>query len=145
MRATLEQLNEAAGSSFLYRCFTQARLDAPFHFHPELELTLILASRGKRLVGRQVSNFEEGDLVLLGPNLPHTWSGNETAGAQDASRSIVIQFKEHFAGEQFWAIPEMTAIRNLFQKCLPKFPEVATGFIVGGGLEPRFGRYASSD
>jgi len=115
MRATLEQLNETAENSFLYRRFTQARLDAPFHFHPELELTLILAGKGKRMVGRQVSNFEPGDLVLLGPNLPHTWSGNEPEGTE-VSRSIVIQFKEHFVGEQFWAVPEMASIRNLFQK-----------------------------
>ncbi len=115
MRATLEQLNETAENSFLYRRFTQARLDAPFHFHPELELTLILAGKGKRMVGRQVSNFEPGDLVLLGPNLPHTWSGNEPEGTE-VSRSIVIQFKEYFVGEQFWAVPEMASIRNLFQK-----------------------------
>lgn len=115
MRATLEQLNETADSSFLYRRFAQARLDAPFHFHPELELTLIMAGRGKRMVGRQVSGFEEGDLVLLGPNLPHTWSGNEAA-EHEVSRSVVIQFKEHFMGEQFWAVPEMASIRSLFQK-----------------------------
>jgi AraC-like DNA-binding protein len=116
MRATYEQLNETAECSFLYRRFIQARLDAPFHFHPELELTLILEGSGRRLVGRQVSNFEAGDLVLLGPNLPHTWSGNDPTTPHEMSRSIVIQFKEHFAGEQFWHIPEMAAIRTLFQR-----------------------------
>jgi AraC-like DNA-binding protein len=116
MRATYEQLNETAECSFLYRRFIQARLDAPFHFHPELELTLILEGSGRRLVGRQVSNFDAGDLVLLGPNLPHTWSGNDPVSPHEMSRSIVIQFKEHFAGAQFWNIPEMTVIRHLFQK-----------------------------
>lgn len=116
MRATLEQLNESAETSFLYRRFTQERLDAPFHFHPELELTLILAGQGKRMVGRAVSNFEAGDLVLLGPNLPHTWSGNQPANSKEVSRSIVIQFKENFVGQQFWEVPEMGNIRNLFQK-----------------------------
>lgn len=116
MRATYEQLNETAGSSFLYRRFTQARLDAPFHFHPELELTLVLEGSGRRFVGRQVSNYEAGDLVLLGSNLPHTWSGNEPGNELETSRSIVIQFKEHFAGEAFWNIPEMAPISALFQK-----------------------------
>ena len=116
MRATYEQLNETAESSFLYRRFTQHRLDAPFHFHPELELTLILEGKGRRLVGRQVSNYDVGDLVLLGPNLPHTWSADEPSTEGEMSRSIVIQFKEHFAGQEFWQIPEMAAIRNLFQK-----------------------------
>jgi AraC-like DNA-binding protein len=116
MRATYEQLNESAECSFLYRRFTQHRLDAPFHFHPELELTLILEGRGRRLIGHQVSNYDVGDLVLLGPNLPHTWSADEPVNPGEMSRSIVIQFKEHFAGDTFWDVPEMGAIRSLFQK-----------------------------
>src|SRR5690348_16611622 len=54
------------------------RLDAdiPFqwHHHPEYELTLTLNSRGQRFIGDHIGSYEDGDLVLIGPNLPHTWS-----------------------------------------------------------------------
>ena len=116
MRATYEQLNESAENSFLYRQFTQARLDAPFHFHPELELILVVQGTGRRMVGRQVSNFEVGELVLLGSNLPHTWVSDDNSDEQEPAQTIVIQFKEHFVGDHFWGVPETAAIRTLFQK-----------------------------
>lgn len=57
-------------------CTLNRRLDngIPFQWHhlPEFELTLTLNSRGQRFVGDHVAEYDHGDLVLLGPNLPHT-------------------------------------------------------------------------
>ncbi len=117
MKPTFEQINETAASSFVWRQYSNPRFDAPFHFHPELELTLIVQGSGRRLVGRQVSNFGPGDLVLLGPNVPHVWLNEEAAHTPETvSEAIVIQFKENFVGEQFWAMPEMAAVQSLLQK-----------------------------
>lgn len=113
MKATYEQLSDTLGSSFLYRSFSLPQFDAPYHFHPELELTFIESSKGKRFVGRQVAPFEAGDLVLLGENVPHCWLNTEGG---DLAKSIVIQFKEDFVGQSFLEIPEMTAINHLFKK-----------------------------
>ncbi len=54
----------------------QQYLDTPFHFHDNCELVLIEKSYGKRVVGDHVANFNDGDLVLLGPNLPHIWQND---------------------------------------------------------------------
>jgi AraC-like DNA-binding protein len=54
----------------------QFYLDTPFHFHESCEIVLIKESHGKRVVGDHVANFNEGDLVLMGPNLPHIWQNN---------------------------------------------------------------------
>ena len=117
MKATYEQLSDTLGSSFLYRSFSLPQFDAPYHFHPELELTFIEQSAGKRFVSRQVAPFEAGDLVLLGENVPHCWLNNAvyTEGG-DLAKSIVIQFKADFVGQTFLDIPEMTAINHLFKK-----------------------------
>ena len=61
------------------------RLDdgIPFqwHYHPEFELTLTLNSRGQRYIGDSIATYDDGDLVLLGPNLPHTWCSTERIDA----------------------------------------------------------------
>ncbi|MES2485851.1 MAG: AraC family ligand binding domain-containing protein, partial [Bacteroidota bacterium] len=64
-----------------------------WHYHPEYELTLITKGSGKRLVGDSYESFTEGDLVLLGGGLPHTWMSEPEAGNTAA---VVIQFSEDF-------------------------------------------------
>ncbi|MFD2201999.1 AraC family transcriptional regulator [Shivajiella indica] len=92
MRPFLEQISKTHSSrSFQYR-----RLELPafphfWHYHPEIELTFIEKGRGIRYVGDNISLFEEGDLVLLGENLPHTWV---TQGEQvnEIQSAYVFQF-----------------------------------------------------
>jgi AraC-like DNA-binding protein len=116
MRAIFEQISASDERSIRYRQFSNTRFDAPFHFHPALELTYIEQGQGRRLVGRQVANFESGDLVLLGPNLPHTWLTEPSEVQGQQVYAWVIQFQHDFAGPKFWEMPEMGAIRSLFQK-----------------------------
>jgi len=81
MRPVLEHLPVPPDASW---AMLNRRLDAaiPFqwHHHPEYELTLTLNSRGQRFVGDHVGTYSPGDLVLVGPNLPHTWASRERTG-----------------------------------------------------------------
>ena len=85
IKASYEVLQPASGHSFLIRKFDKIAFDAPYHFHEEYELTYILHGRGKRYVGSHMEDFTSGDLVLLGPNLPHCWKLE--ADDQDQRRS----------------------------------------------------------
>lgn len=48
-------------------------LDTPLHFHNDYEMVFMVKSTGKRIVGDSIENFTDGDLVIMGPNLPHVW------------------------------------------------------------------------
>lgn len=74
MNPVLESLLLPDGLSWTYfhRCLDDG---IPFiwHYHEEFELTLTTNSRGTRYVGDCIEPYADGDLVLLGSNLPHTW------------------------------------------------------------------------
>jgi AraC-like DNA-binding protein len=60
-------------------------------------LTLTLNSRGLRFVGDHVGEYDDGDLVLLGPNLPHTWASRETLREGEPHVALVLWFDAEWA------------------------------------------------
>lgn len=64
-------------------------LDKPFHFHPNCELVFIEEGFGKRIIGDNVSNFNSGDVVLMGPNLPHIWMNDALFYKGDTSMKSI--------------------------------------------------------
>lgn len=63
-----------------------------WHHHPEYELTLTLNSRGQRFVGDHIGRYDEGDLCLIGPNLPHTWHSIERPDLTQPHVALVMWF-----------------------------------------------------
>lgn len=114
MKAVFEQLNTEQSSSFILRQFDVPKFDAPFHFHPEYEMTLILKGEGQRYIGQQVNEFFAGDLVFLGANLPHCWV-NQPLENENAS-AIVIQFGELFLEKGIIDLPEMQKVKAFLEK-----------------------------
>lgn len=91
----------------------------PWHCHPEYELVLVVKSTGKRTVGNHEEAFFDGDLVLLGPNLPHCYQNDSAYYENNPSltaEAIVIHFNEDFLGKEFFNIPEMSPVRKLFHR-----------------------------
>ncbi|WP_315821523.1 hypothetical protein [Paraflavitalea speifideaquila] len=77
MKAQYLDVGLAGAKTIQIKKVDQDYLDTPFHFHQSCELVLIETSYGKRIVGDRVDNFEVGDLVLMGPNLPHIWQNDK--------------------------------------------------------------------
>jgi len=104
-------------SSFV--AFERNDPEFPFywHYHPEFELTLIINSSGQRLVGDGIADYGPGDLVLLGPNVPHSWrSGPVKANSHESHRAVVVQFRQDFLGERFFDLEEMSTVAHLLRR-----------------------------
>ena len=99
MRPFLERLALPEDASW---ATLNRRLDGeiPFqwHHHPEFELTMTLNSRGQRFIGDHIGAYDDGDLVLVGPNLPHSWC---SAAKLDESAPHVALV--------MWFLPQWTA------------------------------------
>lgn len=90
-----------------------------WHYHPELELVVILKSEGTCFVGDSIEKFDIGDIVLIGKDLPHMWLNDEDYFQQDSKQSakaIAIHFKQDYLGETFFETPEMIHILELFKR-----------------------------
>lgn len=68
-----------------------AKFDYPTHYHPEYEINYVENAKGKRIVGESVSQYNEVDLALIGPNVYHSWQ-SET-GAADLV--VTVQFQQN--------------------------------------------------
>jgi len=110
---SFEIIEPSFGSSFYFSKYienanSKAHL---WHYHPEIELVYVNGGSGKRQIGSHISYYTDGDLILIGSNLPHCGFTNEQTGNVNET---VIQLKPDFLGSAFSDMPEMQNVRNLF-------------------------------
>jgi AraC-like DNA-binding protein len=112
-RVKLEEVHADLGRSF--RILLTPNLNDIFywHFHPEYEIVFVEGASGTRHIGDHISRYHNDDLVFIGPNIPHL---NFDYGVKTTCETIVVQMKEDFLGKEFLQAPEMSAIRELFEK-----------------------------
>lgn len=112
---TFEIITPSFGSSFLFSQYVEnANIKSNlWHYHPEIELVFVNGGSGKRQIGSHISYYTDGDLILIGSNLPHCGFTNEETGNKNET---VIQMKPDFLGNDFLQITEMKNIQNLFSK-----------------------------
>lgn len=111
MRLRYENVNEKRGSKALLAFeLSIPRFEFNWHYHPEYELTLITKGSGKRMVGDSIENFSSGDLVLIGPGLPHSWVSNPLLKGKKTS--VVVQFPENLI-TPFFEYQEFLQIKKL--------------------------------
>ncbi len=99
MKAQLIDIGLSGSKTIQIKKVDQFYLDTPFHFHPFCEMVLVEKSYGKRIVGDHIDNFEDGDLVLMAPNLPHIWQNDEIYHRKKKGyrvRATVIYFPADF-------------------------------------------------
>ncbi|MFI2743122.1 AraC family transcriptional regulator [Zhouia sp. PK063] len=115
LKPAFEVINPSFGSSFSYSKYVEnANIKAHvWHYHPEIELVFVNGGSGKRQIGSHISYYTDGDLILIGSNLPHCGFTNEQTGNKNET---VIQMKPDFLGTDFFHIPEMKNIQNIFDR-----------------------------
>jgi AraC-like DNA-binding protein len=116
MNPILEKVTPSPDCSFALKEEILPYVKIGWHLHPEYELTLFTESTGKRCIGDHTGNFGPGDLILLGPNLPHYMRNDEIFYKKIPClriRAIVVHFTKDFLGPSFFDIAEMVSIKKL--------------------------------
>jgi len=103
-----------AQDCLVYFSHVKNELDRPLHYHADYELHFILNAAGaKRIVGNHEAIISGLELVLTGPNLPHSWKS--AAHSCQRITEISIQFPEDLFSEEFLGKNQLNFIHKLFQ------------------------------
>lgn len=115
MKPTFEIIEPSFGSSFYYSKYARALNNKAhlWHYHPEIEMVFVNGGSGKRQIGSHLSYYTDGDLILVGSNLPHCGFTDSNTGNKTET---VIQMKPDFLGQGFLGLQETGWITKLFGK-----------------------------
>ena len=140
MNPTFEQIIYPENSSLTAIQYATPQIGFEWHHHPEVELTWVGGGRGQRYVGDHVEGFGEADLVLLGSDLPHSWSGLPMVGRSSVKVMILQFLPDRLFSAQ--SIPEFEPLNTLFTRA-------ARGLSFGEKTQqtvcPQFAKISSSE
>ena len=119
MKAQLLKVPHKTEYSFNARKDMIPNINNRWHYHEEVELIYFHKGSGTQFVGDNIMHFKEGDIVLVGSNLPHYWKYDDIHFMEKEDGvpfSSVIHFYENFLGDPFLDLPECKAVKILLEK-----------------------------
>lgn len=86
---------------------------ARWNFHQEYEIHLITQGTGSYIVGDTIGRFGPGQLMLVGPEMPHDWIGDLEPGEVITGRDVVLHFHDEWITDCIRTLPELTDLQSL--------------------------------
>lgn len=113
-----ERLPISESSPLKARFFDYAYFSYPLHFHSEYEIIYIQEGTGTRFLGNNIAQFDAGDILLIGSNLPHFMKSDDEyhSGNTDLRvKGTIIQFEKDFMYYAINHYPHFIKIKKLLQ------------------------------
>jgi AraC-like DNA-binding protein len=120
VKPVLFNISETETESFQVQVDEHDHYYDSLHFHPEIQLALIVKGKGYRFIGDSIDRFGPGDLLLIGPNLPHVFRCDKEYYEKNPNLgvyAILVFFSAQSLSNAFLAIPEMHRINELISNC----------------------------
>ena len=115
MKELLEQIKLNPRESFFIGIFQDHIDQSRWHYHQEFELSFITEGSGSRIVGDSVEEFHPGDLIFIGPRIPHVWFPEDKHKRQHSGRtleSVYMLFNNDILPDGLTDLPEFEHVRN---------------------------------
>ena len=109
-----EKVPVLENSSFAMETVTGKDVTCDYHYHPEIEFTLVYSGAGKVLIGTTWYTFSSGHLALIGSNIPHLYAF--IPDNQGINQANVIKLSSNFIHGPVENIPEFCEIKELLKK-----------------------------
>jgi len=118
MQELLEQIKLNPNESFFIGIFQDHIDQSRWHYHQEFELSFITEGSGSRIVGDSVEEFHPGDLIFIGPRIPHVWFSEAPVLNQHSGRtleSVYLLFNQAILPEGLTSLPELQHVNRAIQ------------------------------
>jgi AraC-like DNA-binding protein len=89
------------------------------HQHEEIQISYIQSGEGTLLVGNTISHYEEGNIIVIGGNIPHVFRSEKHRNFPSVMQTIF--FTRQSFGTHFFDLPE-------FKLLVPFFEAIKKGF-----------------
>ena len=88
------------------------------HFHPEVQITLVIKGTGTYFIGDKIERFEPGQVFVLGGNLPHVFRSDKEYFSEDSPgvEAVSLFFMMDILGKGFWDFEEALKIRDILEE-----------------------------
>ncbi|MBX2826783.1 MAG: AraC family transcriptional regulator [Flavobacteriaceae bacterium] len=84
------------------------------HQHEEFQISYVKEGKGSLIVGDSANRFEEGEIIVLGGNLPHVFKS--AAKENKVCHMLSVFFTPDSFGEGFFGIEELKTLNSFFRK-----------------------------
>ena len=118
MKELLEQIKLNPDESYYIGVFQDHIDQSRWHYHQEYELSFITEGSGRRIVGDSVEEFHPGDLIFIGPRIPHVWFSENPSLKQHSGRtleSVYLLFNQDILPGEITTLPEFIHVNRAMQ------------------------------
>ena len=119
MRKAFHKSTVPESRSFELQELMEKHFDPLWHAHSEYQLFTVLAGTGTRFIGDTIHSFKPGELILIGPHIPHLWRSDPIYLNKQNTRSthgIVLYLRDNFLGKEMMAKDEFSSFRKLLKR-----------------------------
>jgi AraC-like DNA-binding protein len=89
-----------------------------WHAHAPYELHLMVSTHGKVFVGDHIGRYKPGQLILVGPHVPHNWVTNKDEPSPVDVRDMVIVFSHNSIERILEGFSEMQELMSMLELSL---------------------------
>lgn len=118
MEVLYQHLENSIRESFLSVHVRENHYNVPLHYHPEIEIMYIVKGSGVRIVGDNISNYSEGELVIVGSDISHVWKRdlrNFNTDNEPLSERIVLFIGTNQFLNNMFELPEFMSIKKMLK------------------------------
>lgn len=119
MKPFFQKLESLPSQSVIFFDEEKPHFTVPWHFHPEIEILYVVKSSGTSYVGDGIRRFTDGEISIIGENVPHWWKSDQKyfeSKTKGGMKALIIQFDKEIFNLNFINLPEMSSIKELLVK-----------------------------